>query len=98
MANADDNERAIGNERVFIKRKIDESKSEIRQLENNLQFFSNASEDNPLVKDVINNINRHKEALDTWKTKLKNLNIMENKLAREEEEQAAEDNNSSEEE
>ncbi|WP_010520116.1 DUF349 domain-containing protein [Croceivirga radicis] len=98
LANADDNERAIGNERVFIKRKIDESKSEIRQLENNLQFFSNASEDNPLVKDVINNINRHKEALDTWKTKLKNLNIMENKLAREEEEQAAEDNNSSEEE
>ena len=86
LANADDNERAIGNERVFIKRKIDESKSEIRQLENNLQFFSNASEDNPLVKDVINNINRHKEALDTWKTKLKNLNIMENKLAREEEE------------
>ena len=98
LANADDNERAIGNERVFIKRKIDESKSEIRQLENNLQFFSNASEDNPLVKDVINNINRHKEALDTWKTKLKNLNIMENKLAREEEEQAAEDNNSTEEE
>ncbi len=82
LANSD-NDRAIGNERTFIRRKIDESKNEIRQLENNLQFFSNASEDNPLVKDVINNINRHKDALATWQTKLKNLNIMENKLNRE---------------
>lgn len=79
-----DNDNAIGNERTFIRRKIEESKSEIRQLENNLQFFSNASEDNPLVKDVIKNINRHKEALDSWKAKLKNLNIMENKMNREE--------------
>ncbi len=79
LAKTDDN-RAIGNERVFIRRKIEESKSEIRQLENNLQFFSNASEDNPLVKDVVKNINRHKEALETWKAKLKKLNIMENNL------------------
>ncbi len=79
LAKTDDN-RAIGNERVFIRRKIEESKSEIRQLENNLQFFSNASEDSPLVKDVVNNINRHKEALETWKAKLKKLNIMENNL------------------
>ncbi|TKD62442.1 DUF349 domain-containing protein [Flavobacterium sp. ASW18X] len=89
LANADNNERAISNERTFIKRKIDESKSEIRQLENNLQFFSNASEDNPLVKEVVNNINRHKDALATWKAKLKNLNIMENKLAKEDEEDTA---------
>ncbi len=79
LAKMDDN-RAIGNERVFIRRKIEESKSEIRQLENNLQFFSNASEDNPLVKDVVKNINRHKEALEMWKAKLKKLNIMENNL------------------
>ena len=85
MAKAD-NERAIYNERVFIRRKIDESKNEIRQLENNLQFFSNASEDNPLVKDVIKNINNHKESLETWKAKLKKLNIMENNLHKENEE------------
>src|SRR5690606_3909611 len=42
-----DNDYAISNERIFIRRKIDDSKNEIRQLENNLQFFSNASEDNP---------------------------------------------------
>ncbi|WP_396592069.1 DUF349 domain-containing protein [Allomuricauda sp. R78024] len=77
LAKTDDS-RAIGNERIFIRRKIEESKSEIRQLENNLQFFSNASEDNPLVKDVVKNINRHKEALETWKAKLKKLNILQN--------------------
>lgn len=82
-----EDDRAIGNERVFIRRKIDESKSEIRQLENNLQFFSNDSEDNPLVQEVIKNIDQQKEALQTWKEKLKKLNILENKLNREAEEE-----------
>ncbi len=76
---------AISNERSFIRKKIDESKAEIRQLENNLQFFSHASEDNPLVKDVVKNINKQKEALETWKEKLKKLNILENNLGKEEE-------------
>ncbi|WP_343485815.1 DUF349 domain-containing protein [Allomuricauda sp. d1] len=78
-----EDERAINNERTFIKRKISESKNELRQLENNLQFFSNASEDSPLVQEVIKNIDRHKEALATWKGKLKKLNIMQNQLERE---------------
>ena len=73
-----ENDRAIQKERSFIRKKINESMSEIRQLENNMQFFSNASEDNPLVKEVVSNIERHKEALDTWKAKLKKLNILEN--------------------
>ncbi|WP_418498407.1 DUF349 domain-containing protein [Flagellimonas sp.] len=89
-----EDDRAIGNERVFIRRKIDESKSEIRQLENNLQFFSNSSEDNPLVQEVIKNIDKQKEALQTWKEKLKKLNILENRLNRE----AEEEENSNEEE
>lgn len=78
-----DNERAISNERTFIRRKIDESKNEILQLENNLQFFSNASEDNPLVKDVIKRVDQHKESLETWKSKLIKLNVMENNLYKE---------------
>ncbi len=81
-----DNDRAISNERTFIRRKIDDSKNEIRQLENNLQFFSNASEDNPLVQDVIKRVETHKQSLETWKAKLKNLNIMENNLNKEIEE------------
>ncbi|MET6990219.1 DUF349 domain-containing protein [Sediminicola arcticus] len=87
-----DNERAIYNERTFIRRKITESKSEINQLENNLQFFSNASEDSPVVKEVIKNINNHKDALSTWKAKLKKLNILENNLNKEAEEVEMEEN------
>lgn len=83
LANAD-NERALLNERTFIRRKIDESLSEIRQLENNLLFFSNTSGDNPLVKDVVKNIDRQKETLVTWKAKLKNLNILQHNLNKEE--------------
>lgn len=74
LANAD-NDTLINNERVFIRRKIDEVKSEIRQLENNLQFF-NADESNPIVKEVMNNIDKHHEDLNLWKAKLKKLKNM----------------------
>lgn len=84
-----DDEYALLKERSFIRRKIDEGKSEINQLENNLQFFSNASEDNPLVKEVIQKINRQKEALKTWKAKLKKINILQHSLSKEEEEEVA---------
>ncbi|SDQ59158.1 DUF349 domain-containing protein [Flagellimonas zhangzhouensis] len=86
LAKTEDNQ-AIGNERVFIKRKVNEIKADIRQLENNLQFFSGDSEDNPLVKQVVNNLNKQKDALQTWKEKLKNLNILEHKLNKEAEEE-----------
>ena len=96
LAKADD-QIAIRNERTFIRRKIDESKNDIRQLENNLQFFSDASEDNPLVKEVVRNIERHKEALATWTIKLKKLNIMEHSISKEEEAAEEGEDNSSEE-
>ncbi len=98
LANSEDNQRAIQNERTFIRKKINESKDEIRQLENNLQFFSNASEDNPLVKDVIKNVQKHKDSLATWTEKLKKLNILENNLNKEEPVSESEPNSSSEEE
>ena len=51
---------------IFIRKKLDEIKSEINQLENNLQFFSNVEEDNPLVKEVHKKISTQKEALKIW--------------------------------
>lgn len=84
----DNQEIAIQKERSFIKKKIEESKNEIIQLENNLQFFSDDSENNPLVQDVINRVEKHKEALDSWKTKLKKLNILRNNLEKEDAEEA----------
>ncbi|WP_339628921.1 DUF349 domain-containing protein [uncultured Maribacter sp.] len=83
LSNDENQERAIQNERAFIRKKIDESKTEIRQLENNLEFFSNASETNPLVLDVIKRVNQHKESLNAWKSKLKKLNILKNNLNKE---------------
>lgn len=77
-----ENGNSIANERHFIRKKIDESKAEIRQLENNLQFFSNTSSESPIVQEVIKNIDGHKEALAAWKAKLKKINILENDLIR----------------
>ena len=70
---SDNNNNYLNNERTFIRKKIDELKSEINQLENNLQFFTNVNDDNPLVKEVRNNIKAHKDALDLWKNKLQKI-------------------------
>ncbi|MBT7850420.1 MAG: DUF349 domain-containing protein [Formosa sp.] len=66
----------INNEVIFIRKKMDEIKSEINQLENNLQFFSNVKEDNPLVKEVHKNIDKHKADLETWKAKYSKIKKM----------------------
>ena len=68
---ADD--RAIEKERFFIRKKIDETKAEIMQLENNLGFFQHVPDDNPMVVEVHKNIARHKEDLNLWTSKLRKL-------------------------
>ncbi|MCF6131857.1 DUF349 domain-containing protein [Flavobacterium sp. WG47] len=68
-----DNTRKLDNEKVFIMRKIDEVQGNLFQLENNIQFFANAKSDNPMVKEVMKNIEKQKEELATWKEKLKQL-------------------------
>ena len=68
-----EDERKLQNEQYFISKKIQEVKSEIRQLENNLGFFQHVEKDNPLVKEVYKNIARHKEELEVWKAKMKKL-------------------------
>ena len=68
---ADDNEsRKLESEEIFIRKKIDEIKREIQQLENNLGFFQNADEKNPLVVNVKNQVKDFKENLDVWNQKL----------------------------
>jgi hypothetical protein len=68
-----DNTRKLDNEKVFIIRKIEEVQSNLFQLENNIQFFAKAKADNPMVKEVMKNIEKEKEELATWKEKLKQL-------------------------
>lgn len=68
-----DDTRLLDNEHNFIRKKIDEVRGEINQLENNLQFFSNVDKSNPLVKDVLKNIENHKDNLAVWEEKFKKL-------------------------
>lgn len=76
LANNDNDTRLLDNEQNFIRKKIGDVQSEITQLENNLQFFSNVDETNPLVKDVLKNIDKHKQELETWKAKLSKIRGM----------------------
>ncbi|AWM12661.1 DUF349 domain-containing protein [Flavobacterium sediminis] len=64
---------AIEKEQFFIRKKIDEVQNEIFQLENNIQFITNAKKDNPFLKEVQKNIERHKDDLKLWKEKLTKL-------------------------
>ena len=72
LASTDD-KRLLDNEHNFLRKKIDDIKGEINQLENNLLFFSNVDDKNPLVKDVHKNIENHKKDLTVWEGKLKKI-------------------------
>ena len=67
----------LEDEQYFIRKKIDETTREIKQLENNISFISNVGDDNPLIKGVRQNITNYEENLDIWKTKLAYLKKLE---------------------
>lgn len=67
------NYRKLDSEQLFIRKKIDEIVREIQQLENNLGFISNVTKDNPLVKNVRDQIESNNQKLAVWKTKLQFL-------------------------
>lgn len=62
--------RKIQQELNFVQKKVDEVQTDILQLQNNVMFIQNANSDNPLVKEINKNIDRHKEELALWKEKL----------------------------
>lgn len=63
-------QKRIQREFTFLQRKVDEVQSDIIQLENNMMFISGADKNNPLMKEINKNIDRHKEELKLWKEKL----------------------------
>jgi len=71
VSNEDDG--ALRNEQRYTRKKVEEITAEIRQLENNLQFFKNADQNNPLVKEVYKNIAKQQESLELWKAKLQKI-------------------------
>lgn len=66
----DGDDRAIQKEEDFLRRKIDEAKMELNQLENNMGFFANADPKNPLVKEAQKRIDQQKEQIELLKEKL----------------------------
>ncbi|MGB5243665.1 MAG: DUF349 domain-containing protein [Lutimonas sp.] len=69
--------RKLESEHHFVRKKCDELTREIKQLENNVSFISNASQDNPLIQNVLNNIENYKNELKVWQRKLKYLNALD---------------------
>ena len=72
---------ALNKEHAAQKKKIDEISTELIQLQNNLQFFSNSSSDNPMVVEVnkkIEQLSKQKEVLsektNAIKSFVRNLN------------------------
>ena len=48
----------------------------LNQLENNLGFFQNSDDSNPLFVEVQNNIKKHKENLAVWRAKMDKLKAL----------------------
>ena len=67
---AQEDTKKIENEQFYLRKKIDETVKDMQQLENNLSFISNATEDNPFVINVRKGIQGHKDELDILKMKL----------------------------
>ena len=72
----------IKNELIILKRKIEDINSKVLQLENNIDFFSDSSSENPLIKEVLEKINDHKiksHFLDDCLSRLKSIERKMNK-------------------
>ncbi len=70
------NYRKLDAEQLFVRKRIDECMKEVQQLENNLGFISNVKDDNPLLINVLKNIDQHKDNVKIWKNKLAYLRTL----------------------
>lgn len=66
---ATNNFKKIENEQFFLIKKIDELTREIQQLDNNMNFFSNPTESNPLFANVLKTISKNKKELEVLREK-----------------------------
>jgi len=66
-------EREVQKERDFLRRKLDEAKKELMQLENNLGFFSSSDPNSPIVKEARKNIEAQERQVASLQGQLKML-------------------------
>ena len=71
LSKADSEE--INKKIMFIKRKISELEDESNQFQNNLEFFSSSSIENPLFKNVSSKIESINEKVEFWKVRLRKI-------------------------
>ena len=71
LSKADSEE--INKKIMFIKRKISELEDESNQFQNNLEFFSSSSSENPLFKNVSSKIDSINEKIEFWKARLRKV-------------------------
>lgn len=60
----------LNKEEKFIKKKISELKNELLQIDNNLAFFKNAKNDNPLLKEAYQKKDKINTHINEWEIKL----------------------------
>ncbi|HIP48267.1 MAG TPA: DUF349 domain-containing protein [Lutibacter sp.] len=69
--------RKIQNEVQFVRKRLEEVNKEKQQLENNMLFFSNADDSNPMIKNIKKTISKHADELEIWKAKLSHLRTLD---------------------
>lgn len=67
---AEDDSAKLSEELYKLQQSAKKCKEELTLLENNISFFKNAKDDNPLLKEVHKNIEKQKEKLDEIKTRM----------------------------
>ena len=76
-----DDENELSREIQNIKRVIEEFNLEARQLENNLDYFSNSSTENPLLTEVTSKLDRLKSEIEKHKEKLIGLRKLKREMS-----------------
>ncbi len=71
MKGSANSDHLIEQEQQFLRGKIDVLNKEILQYQNNLSFFANADESNPIFKNVMASIKKAQDEIEAHKTRLK---------------------------
>lgn len=88
---ASQGERELQKERDFLRRKLDEAKRELMQLENNLGFFSSSDPNSPIVKEARKNIDAQQRNVSGLQAQIKLLGQKLKSMREEAEKDASEE-------
>ena len=80
-----DNREGLNKEHISLNKKIEESNTELIQLQNNLAFFSSTSSENPMVQEVNSKIEKLNQKIEHWKSKLNQIKSLSRALKKQNE-------------